>query len=160
MPVWESFTNQEQWRDFLRNLVKTNDRALKRAIVLIYNNQTLEEKDWGVSIDRNNTGFDKIDAYEMGRIARKIENSKPLTKGELAKSRNKMRKYWKQLMIISKKKAELKRNYEEAQEMAESFEERYKENEVLLKCEEGVSCEYGICSECPVSVYENGGGVR
>lgn len=148
MPIWESFTNQEQWKNYLKDLVKTNDRALKKAIILVYNNQTLEEKNWGTSIDRNNTGFDKIDAYEMGRIARKIEDGKSLTKGELAKSRNKMRKYWKQLMIISKKKAELISVW---REMQKSPEERFEESEVLTKCIAGKSCEYGICSECLIN---------
>ena len=90
-------------------MVRTNDQALLRAIVLIYDNQTDEEKLKGESIEDNCIGFSKIDAAEMGAIARKIKAKKQLSKGELAKSRNKMQKYWKQLMIISKKQAEAKK---------------------------------------------------
>ena len=161
MSVWESFTNQEQWRTYLRDLVKTNDKALLRAIILIYNNQTFEERVRGMAIESNKTGFDKIDADEMGIIAKKIKSGQPLTKGELAKSRNKMRKYWRQLMIISKEKMEIKRKELLDEIHAEAYkmqQEAIKENKELVKCFEGEkSCRYGICSECPLSVYENGG---
>ena len=160
MAAWEYFTSQKQWEAYLKDLLKTNDKALLRAIILIYDNQTSEEKDKGESIEDNCIGFSKIDAKEMGDIARKIKANKALTKGELAKSRNKMQKYWKQLMIISKKQAEAKKLQEqkelEAQKEAiKKFERlrRFRHDiETLRKCsEEGISCEYGICDECPIT---------
>lgn len=162
MPVWAKFTSQKQWEVFLKELVSTNDRALFKSIILIYNNQTNEEKTQGKSIEDNYVGFTKTDAYEMGQIAKKIKCGQPLTKGELAKSRNKMKKYWKQLMIISKEKAEAKELQElerELYETEEGFGKHFKEIKSLQKCEEGIPCEYGICKECPMSVYENGGKV-
>ena len=159
MAVWEYFTSQKQWEAYLKDLLKTNDKALLRAIILIYDNQTPEEKDKGESIEDNCIGFSKIDAKEMGDIARKIKANKALTKGELAKSRNKMQKYWKQLMIISKKRAETKKLQEQKElevqkEAIEKFErlKRFRQDiETLRKCsEEGISCEYGICDECPI----------
>ena len=155
MAAWEYFTSQKQWEAYLKDLLKTNDKALLRAIVLIYDNQTPEEKDKGESIEDNCIGFSKIDAKEMGDIARKIKANKALTKGELAKSRNKMQKYWKQLMIISKKQAEAKMAEEELATQKENAEklERFRQDiETLRKCsEEGISCEYGICDECPIT---------
>lgn len=155
MAAWEYFTSQKQWEAYLKDLLKTNDKALLRAIVLVYDNQTLEEKDKGESIEDNCIGFSKIDAKEMGDIARKIKANKALTKGELAKSRNKMQKYWKQLMIISKKQAEAKLAEEELAAQKEDAEklERFRQDiETLRKCsEEGISCEYGICDECPIT---------
>ena len=44
MAAWEYFTSQKQWESYLKDLVRTNDQALLRAIVLIYDNQTDEEK--------------------------------------------------------------------------------------------------------------------
>ena len=159
MAAWEYFTSQKQWEAYLKDLLKTNDKALLRAIVLVYDNQTPEEKDKGESIEDNCIGFSKIDAKEMGDIARKIKANKALTKGELAKSRNKMQKYWKQLMIISEKRAETKKlqeqkELEEQKEVIEKFErlKRFRQDiETLRKCsEKGISCEYGICDECPI----------
>lgn len=160
MAAWEYFTSQKQWESYLKDLVRTNDQALLRAIVLIYDNQTDEEKLKGESIEDNCIGFSKIDAAEMGAIVRKIKAKKQLSKGELAKSRNKMQKYWKQLMIISKKQAEAKKQQydEQAEEAAiNEYENEKKEQfkdfcEVLRRCsEEGISCDYGICDECPVT---------
>lgn len=165
MAAWECFTSQKQWEAYLKDLLKTNDKALLRAIVLVYDNQTPEEKDKGESIEDNCIGFSKIDAKEMGDIARKIKANKALTKGELAKSRNKMQKYWKQLMIISRRKLlklqeqkelEAKLAEEELAAQKEDAEklERFRRQdvEILRKCsEEGISCEYGICDECPIT---------
>lgn len=166
MAAWEYFTSQKQWEKYLKDLLRTNDQALLKAIVLIYNSQTDEEKNKGESIENNHIGFSKIDAKEMGDIAKKIKADKALTKSELAKSRNKMQKYWKQLMIISKEKAEAKRLQKQKKlkeklmkEEQEARKEKAKRLEIfrqdiktLRKCsEEGISCEYGICGECPIT---------
>ena len=164
--IWEAFTNQKQWESYLKNLIKTNDKALYKSIILIYEMQTDEERYIGESKEENNVGFSKVDAYEMGVIAKKIKQGNELTSGEIAKSRNKMQKYWKQLMIISKRQmkeaedAKLNEEFdklneelaiaqEEQNEKLESFREH---NEILRKCsEEGISCSYGICDECPLT---------
>lgn len=157
MAAWKYFTNQKQWEAYLKDLLKTNDKALLKSIVLIYDNQTPEEKNKGESIDDNCVGFSKIDAKEMGDIARKIKANKKLTKGELAKARNKMPKYWKQLMIISKKQAEVEEGIKstelESQKEDEEKLKQFRQNiEILRKCsEEGIACEYGICDECPIT---------
>lgn len=164
--AYEYFTNQKQWELYLKDLVKSNDNALLKAIVCIYDRQTPDEKNAGETIDENGIGFSKVDAYEMGKIARKIKNGENLTKGELAKSRNKMQKYWKQLMTISKQRLE-ERKQEQQEELnrklSEEAEAATKEKserlnlfrehiETLRKCsEEGISCEYGICDECPLT---------
>lgn len=162
--AWKYFTSQKQWEAYLKDLLKSNDTALKRAIVLIYNRQTEPERYNGQSTEENGVGFSKIDANEMGAIAKRIIEGKELTKGELAKSRNKMGKYWKQLMEISKaqqakvesdeqKRLEEKLAEEERAAMMEDAQalQMFKEhNEVLRKCaEDGVQCSFGICDECP-----------
>lgn len=166
MGAWEYFTSQKQWEAYLKDLLKKNDQALLKSVVLIYDNQTDEEKNRGESIEDNFIGFSKIDAKEMGDIAKKIKAGKALTKGELAKSRNKMQKYWKQLMIISKKQAEAKRLQEQKEledrfaeeEAAIEYEnkmklEQFREHNEMLRCcsEEGIACGYGICDECPIT---------
>ena len=45
MAEWDNFTNQKQREKYLRNLVRTNEKALLKSIMLIYNNQTFEEKE-------------------------------------------------------------------------------------------------------------------
>lgn len=147
--IWEIFTNQKQWELYLKNLVKTNDRALIKAIELIYDLQTAEEKNTGKSIEDNKIGFSKIDAYELGNIAKKIKRGQSLTEAEVAKSRNKMQKYWKQLMIISKKQMQEKEDQEELKQVEEEmYYEQLTFEGVLPTQEKTCPCSYGICDEC------------
>lgn len=100
---WEQFKNQQQWKEYLQHLLRTNDKALLRAIVLIAGYQTPEEIALGATIDHNNVGFGAVDAEMMTELAFRIEHGEKLTERELAISRNKMPKYWRQLMVISKR---------------------------------------------------------
>ena len=121
MAEWDNFTNQKQWEKYLRNLVRTNEKALLKSIMIIYNNQTFEEKEAGTSIYENKIGFNRFDSKEMMRIARKIKQGTHLTEYEIAHARIVMPKYWKQLMIISKQKQKDKKEQEEIEEELESF---------------------------------------
>ena len=56
MAEWDNFTNQKQWEKYLRNLVRINEKALLKSIMIIYNNQTFEEKEAGTSIYENKRG--------------------------------------------------------------------------------------------------------
>ena len=158
MAEWDNFTNQKQWEKYLRNLVRTNEKALIKSIMLIYNNQTFEEKEAGTSIYENKIGFNRFDSKEMMRIARKLKQRVPLTESEIAYSRIVMPKYWKQLMIISKQKQKKKKEQEEFEEelekerilTQEKKELSHELEENICRCiNEGVSCSYYICDECP-----------
>lgn len=109
MKPWETFTNQQQWKEYLQNLVRTNKKALYRAIILIADLQTPEEKVWGATIEKNNVGFGVVDAEMMTSLALRLKCGGELTERELAICRNKMPKYWKQLYRISKAKMEKER---------------------------------------------------
>ena len=158
MAEWDNFTNQKQWEKYLRNLVRTNEKALIKSIMIIYNNQTFEEKEAGTSIYENKIGFNRFDSKEMMRIARKIKQGTHLTEYEIAHARIVMPKYWKQLMIISKQKQKDKKEQEEFEEELENerlIAQEKKElshelEENVYRCiNEGVSCSYYICDECP-----------
>lgn len=158
-PAWKYFTTQEQWKAYLQDLVSTNANACLKAITCIDNWQTEPERQQGESTEENGVGWTKYDAEEMGQLANKIRNGQALTDGELAKAKNKMKKYWKQLMQISKRQMEQQEAEEqakleqEAREVAEQKRQQFEEAlEVLRKCgEEGIACEYGICDECPLT---------
>lgn len=101
---WTTFTNQQQWKEYLQDLVKRNDKALIRAIEVIYDRQTEHEKYYGVTVEENGQGFGKVDAEFFTSIVTQLRSGKGLTKKQLAVARNKMPKYWRQLMIVSKEK--------------------------------------------------------
>lgn len=104
MRPWEQFTNQQQWKEYLQNLLRTNKKALYRAIILIADKQTPEEKVWGATIEKNNEGFGAVDAELLTSLALRLKVGGELTERELAICRNKMPKYWRQLMMISKRR--------------------------------------------------------
>lgn len=155
---WMYFTHQTEWKAYLQDLVSQNDKALLRSIVLIDNLQTETERQTGESVEDNNVGWTKQDAKEMGSIAEKVRKGGRLTEGELAKSRNKMKKYWKQLMEISKR--------QQAEKGADSEHNQVESDHIFVEdssgqysinlgrrtcCDEGKNCEYGICGECMAS---------
>ena len=58
-------------------------------------------------------------------------------------------------MILSKKK--MQRKMQELEEIEKAAQRLRINEETLRQCsEEGISCSYGICSECP-ECLENGG---
>lgn len=100
---------QAQWKEYLQNLVRTNKKALYRAIILIADLQTPEEKVMGATIEKNNMGFGAVDAEMMTSLALRLKCGGELTERELAICRNKMPKYWRQLYRISKAKMKKER---------------------------------------------------
>ena len=108
MRPWENFTNQQQWKEYIQNLLKTNKKALYRAIILIADFQTPEEKAYGATIEPNGKGFGAVDAEMMTGLALRLRCGGELTERELAICRNKMPKYWRQLMNISKRNMQRK----------------------------------------------------
>ena len=156
MAIWDNFTNQKQWELYLKNLIKTNQKALLKSIVVIYDNQTDEEKENRSSIEKNRIGFDMFDAEEMMGIAEKIKKNIPLMPNEIVHAKIVMPKYWRQLMVISKMKIKEREEHDriqaEVQNINKDKENLQEEiNENVRKCtEEGKACSYGICDECPM----------
>lgn len=104
MRPWDEFTNQEQWKLYLQHIVNTNRKALYRSIILIGDLQTPEEVVTGATFGTNHVGFGKVDAALLTPLALRLKRGGKLTPAEEAMCRNKMRKYWRQLMLISKGK--------------------------------------------------------
>lgn len=93
-----------QWKEYLQNLVRTDDKALLKAIVVIGQYQTAEELAMAETVDHNNRGFGAVDAEFMTGLYFRILRNEPLTRRELAIAHNKMPKYWRQLMEVAKAK--------------------------------------------------------
>lgn len=148
---WRTCKTQNEWKVYLKHLVRTNDRALVRAILLVYANQTWAEQEAGESMEHNGVGFTQYDATSMSRIAEKLKAQQPLTDSELEHARWTMPKYWKQLMVVSKQTV-AKKAEEEYNRLKAEREAQFREaNEQMCKCmESGQPCEYGICDECIV----------
>ena len=104
--AWSELKTQKEWRENLQELLKTNDQAVLRAIWVIYARQTVEEQIYGVSTEENGQGFSKIDAEFFTELVVQMRAGRELSPRQMAIARNKITKYWRQLMEESKAKME------------------------------------------------------
>lgn len=86
------------------NLIETNDRAVNRAVLAIYKNQTSDEQNSEATLYHNNIGFSAADARLMTYYATYIEKTGSLSGTHLEKARKKIKKYWRQLLEIANNK--------------------------------------------------------
>lgn len=98
---WANLT-QKEWRRELQALLLASDKALERAIIRIWEQQTTTEQAAGKSLIEDGVGFNKFDAPLMSKYARLLLSTGSLTTYQKKKARSVMPKYWRQLMRISK----------------------------------------------------------
>lgn len=96
------FTTLKQWRLYIYELLSRNDLAVKKAIVAIYKNQTQDEREKLESRGKNKKGFNYNDGTYFSCLAIDIINGHDLSPQELEYARYRMKRYWRQLMNISK----------------------------------------------------------
>lgn len=101
------FTNQKQWKAYIQNLLYTNNNALLKALVVLYNYQESDEKVYGVAIHENKVGFSKNDSEILTKIAEKFISGKKLTLNEFYIVQSRVPKYWRQIMHRIKNKIQI-----------------------------------------------------
>lgn len=150
----KSKRTQKQWKLYLQELIDNSDKAAVEALLRIYNNQTASEKEKGVSIHLNDVGFNQADSSYLSHLARvelaarKRGRDTGLLRYDIDHVKVRIKKYWKQLMILAKEK-EAKKNMipnlnnsyggkltqeemQEVQEYLQTIDERAKEAELVL----------------------------
>jgi hypothetical protein len=98
---------EQQIKDLLTpETNKDYARAVTRAIVAIYNNQTLDEKSCEHTIQKNGIGFSAGDSHLGSYMAKFAIKSKKSISGKfLVKAQKMAIKYRKQLLTIANEKA-------------------------------------------------------
>lgn len=81
-----------------------NDKAVVRAIVVLYTYQTTSEQKRGETIEHNNVGFNSPDGVILSKFARYINKGYKLSDKQIALARAKILKYAGQLARISNEK--------------------------------------------------------
>ena len=93
----------KEWtKDSVRTLLQTNDKAILRAIKLIYSFQTEEEKCFECTNTNNGQGFSKVDADIMSSFARTLNQGRPLSEKQMAIARKGIVKYSNQIFNYMK----------------------------------------------------------
>jgi hypothetical protein len=83
--------------DFIRNMLETNADWAKRALIRIYDNQTSDEQNDGVTVHHNGIGFTAIDANILTSFAEGLKKYGNLTVKQMSLLHSKIGKYAKQI---------------------------------------------------------------
>ena len=90
-------------QEIKENLLKS-DVWLTKAVLAIYKYQTRYEQDAQTTHDKNNVGFNGVDAQIMSSFAQWIQKGRRLSPKQTAIARKKIVKYSKQLALIANEK--------------------------------------------------------
>lgn len=85
-------------KEKIQALLNTNDEAVYKAMLRIYNRQTTTEQTYQETADWNSVGFTGIDGKIMSSFTEAYKKYGRLTVKQMAIARKKMKKYWKQLL--------------------------------------------------------------
>ena len=97
----------KQVKEWMQNLLLTNDKAVCRALVVIFERQTADEQVIGATRFNNNVGFTGVDAEICTSFAKQVLSRGFLTPKQMVIARKKMLRYWRQLADISMKNGKL-----------------------------------------------------
>jgi hypothetical protein len=87
------------------NLLNTNDRAVERAVLAIYERQTADEKQTRQTKHDNTVGFRQNHAPKMSQFARYLKAGGHLYPAQLELARKWMKMYRRQLCEIANSRA-------------------------------------------------------
>jgi hypothetical protein len=95
-------------KEEILKLLDENDRAVERAVLVIYENQTREEQGVNATVEENGIGFTGADAFILSKFAQWLLKGKGnhLSPRQLEIAAPKMKKYWRQLLVAAKEKEE------------------------------------------------------
>ena len=97
--------NGKAWdKESLKELLDRNDKAVYRAILLIYSFQTDEEKYIGATKTVNGKGFSKFDVEVLSSFAMQLRRGQELTLKQMYVARPKIKKYVGQILQYMKEK--------------------------------------------------------
>jgi hypothetical protein len=97
--------------EIVREKLATDQRWLERAVLAIYERQTVDEQDSGDTRHYNGRGFTAGDARPGSRMARWLKSGNHLDGYHLARARLMMPKYANQLILIAREKRQEKFGY-------------------------------------------------
>jgi hypothetical protein len=101
--------NEKAIKNFIKTKLATDKAWACRAVVKLYERQTLAEQSAQTTNEENGIGFTGTDAEFLSSIAEKLVKGWNMTEKQMAWIFKKVPKYWRQIwsMIPAEKQAEL-----------------------------------------------------
>lgn len=96
--------------DYVKEKLASDPAWVSRAIVKLYECQTMDEQSSGLTKENNGVGFNGLDAVILSSFAQQLLKGRSLTAKQLAIAHNKLPKYGKQVLsfIPPEKQEQLK----------------------------------------------------
>ncbi|RWI35518.1 hypothetical protein [Mesorhizobium sp.] len=92
-------------KETIQELIRTNDKAVAKAILALYARQTESERSTEHTQVENGMGFNRLDAPFLTSIAKALPRyGNHMTPRQIAKARPMLLKYWRQLLEIAGEK--------------------------------------------------------
>ena len=95
----------------IQHSIRNNPVAAIKALMLIYDNQTEDEKRAEVTIEDNGIGFTGADDEFLTSLAKQYNEKGSLSRKQIEALQKSMPKYWNQLIPRAEKEAEAKRKH-------------------------------------------------
>lgn len=93
----------------IRERLSKDDRWVCHALKILFDRQTLEERESGYASKRNGIGFNSSDAFFFSRLAEFYIEKGFLTRGQVAAARKGgIARYWKQVLEVIKANERIK----------------------------------------------------
>lgn len=70
-------------KDTIEHLLQTNDKAVERALIVLFDRQTTDEKRQHTTKHHNNRGFCSYDAEYLTKLAEQIRAGRHLSQNQL-----------------------------------------------------------------------------
>lgn len=103
----EATTQSKVWgKTEVQTLLKTNDKAAVKALLVIYSFQTQSEQASDATKEHNGVGFTGLDAELLSSFAKFYQRAGFLSDKQMEILRNKITKYWRQLLGVIEAKGQ------------------------------------------------------
>lgn len=104
MYMLEEAADAKELSEYIKYILQMSDKALNKAILLIYDNQKQDEKELSKAIHPNRIGFSCVDAPKMSLIAKKLLDGAALSGNERSYALVCIQKYAEQIMTMCVRK--------------------------------------------------------
>ena len=87
-------------KDFIKNQLATNPTWAVKALVKIYERQTIDEQNSQMTKENNGIGFNGLDANILSSFAEQVNKGRNLSVKQMTIVYKKMPRYWKQVASL------------------------------------------------------------
>ena len=91
---------QEWTADRVKQLISTNDQAVKNALLRVYSWQTQDEQQAEETRESNGKGFNGLDSRILSSFAEQLKERGFLSPKQIAIARKKLLKYSRQIFLL------------------------------------------------------------